>query len=217
MPTTAASLEKYYSKRAPEYEQVYEKPERQAELEWLRQRLPALFRGRTVLEVACGTGFWTQFIAVHARAVYACDINEPVLEIARDKGLPARVHFFRADAVSLDGVPAGCNAAFAGFWWSHVKKDGIARFVANLAARLEPGSQVVILDNRFHEASSTPLSRRDAQGNTYQMRKLASGESFEVLKNFPTPAELTEAVRPVAREARLEALQYYWLLVFTLK
>jgi hypothetical protein len=49
------------------------------------------------------------------------------------------------------------------------------------------------------------------------MRSLASGESFEVLKNYPTPDELAQAVRGVAREAHLEALQYYWLLVFTLK
>ncbi len=49
------------------------------------------------------------------------------------------------------------------------------------------------------------------------MRTLASGEPYEVLKNFPTPGELAEAVRPVAREAHLEALGYYWLLVFTLR
>jgi ubiquinone/menaquinone biosynthesis C-methylase UbiE len=215
--STTPHLENYYSKRAAEYEKVYQKPERQAELAWLRNRIPELLRNRTVLEVACGTGYWTQHIAKSARSVYACDINEPVLEIAREKGLSKKVHFFRADAVSLEGVPAGCDAAFAGFWWSHVKKSGIERFVANLAARLEPGAQVVVLDNTFTNWSSTPLSRRDEEGNTYQMRKLENGDAFEILKNFPTPEELAHAVRPVAREARLEALQYYWLLVFTLK
>ena len=68
-------MEKYYSKRAAEYEQIYQKPERQHELDWLRQRIPALLEGRTVLEVACGTGYWTQFIARAARKVHACDIN----------------------------------------------------------------------------------------------------------------------------------------------
>jgi SAM-dependent methyltransferase len=211
-------LETYYSKRAREYEQIYEKPERQHELAWLRTRVPELYRGRNVLEVACGTGYWTQFIAPAAHRVYACDINEAVLEIAREKRVPAgKATFFRADAVTLDGVPGGCNAAFAGFWWSHVKKSGITQFVANLAAKLEPGAVVGILDNTFAPGSSTPISRTDAEGNTYQMRSLASGEPYEVLKNFPTPAELAEAVRPVAREAHLESLAYYWLLVFTLR
>jgi len=211
-------LETYYSKRAQEYEKVYDKPERQQELEWLRGRVPRLFAGRTVLEVACGTGYWTQHIAKSAKKVHACDINEAVLEIAREKPIaPGKADFFKADAVSLEGVPAGCNAAFAGFWWSHVKKSGIAQFVHNLSSKIEPGSLVGILDNQFAQWSSTPLTRTDAEGNTYQMRKLANGEEFEVLKNFPTADELRSAVLPVAREAHLETLQYYWLLVFTLK
>jgi demethylmenaquinone methyltransferase/2-methoxy-6-polyprenyl-1,4-benzoquinol methylase len=216
--STTPHMEHYYSKRAAEYEQIYHTPERQHELDWLRRRIPELLKGRTVLEVACGTGYWTQFIARTARKVHACDINESVLEIAADKPIPkGRVNFFKADAVSLAGVPSGCDAAFAGFWWSHVKKSGIAQFVSNLSARLEPGARVVVLDNQFAEGSSTPISRRDAEGNTYQMRHLASGEQYEVLKNFPSSADLAEAVRPVAREAHLETLTYYWLLVFELK
>lgn len=214
--TTTPHLETYYAKRAREYEQVYEKPERQHELAWLRERIPRLFKGRNVLEVACGTGYWTQHLAVTAHRVYACDINEPVLEIAREKRIP-NATFVKADAIALEGIPAGCNAAFAGFWWSHVKKSGLKQFVSNLAAKVEPGAVVAILDNAWAPGSSTPISRTDAEGNTYQMRTLASGEQMEVLKNFPTPQELTEAVRPVAREAHLESLTYYWLLVFTLK
>ncbi len=211
-------MEQYYSKRAAEYEQIYQKPERQHELEWLRGRIPAIFRDRTVLEVACGTGYWTQYIARTAAKVHACDINDSVLEIAREKPIPkGRVNFFKADAVSLEGVPAGCDAAFAGFWWSHVKKSELAKFVQNLASKLEPGAVVAILDNQYAEGSSTAISRRDAEGNSYQLRHLANGEQHEVLKNFPTADELREAVRPVAREAHLESLTYYWLLVFHLK
>jgi SAM-dependent methyltransferase len=216
--STTPQLEGYYAKRAREYEQVYEKPERQHELAWLRERVPRLFKGRTVLEVACGTGYWTQHIAPVAHRVYAGDINEAVLEIAREKPIPAgKATFMKADAITLEGAPPGCNAAFAGFWWSHVKKSALRQFVANLAGKLEPGSIVGILDNSWAPGSSTPISRTDAEGNTYQVRKLANGEPFEVLKNFPTPAELAEAVRPVAHEAHLESLTYYWLLVFRLK
>ena len=216
--STTPHLEQYYAKRAAVYEQVYDKPERQHELEWLRRRVPEIFAGRTVLEVACGTGYWTQFIARKAARVHACDINEAVLEIAREKPIPAgRASFFKADAVTLEGVPAGCDAAFAGFWWSHVKKSDLAKFIATLAAKLAPGSVVAILDNSYAEGSSTAISRRDAEGNTYQMRNLPGGEHYEVLKNFPTPEELAAAVRPVAREAHLESLTYYWLLVFTVR
>jgi len=215
---SAPHMERYYAKRAAIYEQVYDKPERQHELEWLRRRVPEIFSGRIVLEVACGTGYWTQYIARTASRVYACDINDAVLEIAREKPIPpGRVSFFKADAVTLEGAPGGCDAAFAGFWWSHVKKSDLAKFVQNLASRLAPGSVVAILDNRYAEGSSTPISRRDAEGNTYQVRHLPNGEEYEVLKNFPTPEELAEAVRPVAREAHLEAVTYYWLMAFTIR
>ncbi len=216
--TVTPSLEAYYAKRAGEYERIYEKAERQDELAWLRGRVPRLFAARRVLEIACGTGYWTQLIAPAARHVVACDINEPVLEIAREKRLPrGRVGFVRADAFTLEGVPPGCDAAFAGFWWSHVRKSALGPWLALLARHLEPGALVAILDNRFVEGSSTPLSRRDAEGNTYQVRPLLTGETHEVLKNFPSAAELAATVRPFAREATLEETQYYWLLHFTLK
>ena len=217
-PRTAPRMQQYYAKRAAIYEQVYDKPERQHELEWLRRRVPEVLRGRTVLEVACGTGYWTQFIAREAAKVYACDINDAVLEIAREKPIPpARASFFKADAVTLEGALGGGDAAFAGFWWSHVKKSDLAKFVRNLSDKLAPGAVVAILDNRYAEGSSTAISRRDAEGNTYQIRKLPNGEEYEVLKNFPTPEELAEAVRSVAREAQVETVTYYWLMTFTLK
>src|SRR5690242_5677070 len=141
-------MERYYSKRAAEYERIYDKPERQHELEWLRHRIPEILRGRKVLEVACGTGYWTQFIAREAAHVYACDINDAVLDIAREKPVaPGKATFARGDAITLEGVPEGCDAAFAGFWWSHVKKAEVAKFVANLASKLASGSVVAILDN----------------------------------------------------------------------
>ena len=218
MSTPQASMKAYYDKRSGEYEKIYDKPERQAELAWLRQRIPQVFAGRDVLEIACGTGYWTQFIAPAARHVHAFDINDSVLEIAAEKPIPpGRATFFKADALSLEGAPEGCDAAFAGFWWSHVKKSDLDRFVHALSTKLRPGSVVAMLDNSYAEGSSTPVSRRDAEGNAYQMRTLANGERHEVLKNFPSALELTEAVRPVAREAHLESLAYYWLLVFTLK
>lgn len=217
-PTVTPQLEAYYAKRAREYERIYDKAERQDELAWLRARLPKLFAGRRVLEVACGTGYWTRHLARAAAQVTACDINEAVLEIAREKRLPRdRVRFLKADAFSTGAVCKGCDAAFAGFWWSHVRKAELSRWLSALAKTLAPGALLAVLDNRFVAGSSTPISRRDAAGNTYQIRTLLSGETHEVLKNFPTAAELADAVRPFARQAHLEETRHYWLLVAHLK
>jgi len=69
----------YYSARADEYEQVYAKPERQDDLGRLKALIPSFFVGRRVLEVACGTGYWTRLIAQRAAGVIACDLSPQVL------------------------------------------------------------------------------------------------------------------------------------------
>ena len=98
-----------------------------------------------------------------------------------------------------------------------MRKSALGPWLALLTRHLAPGAIVGILDNRHVEGSSTPVTRSDAEGNTYQVRPLISGETHEVLKNFPAAAELAALLRPVAREATLEETQYYWLLHFTLK
>ena len=67
----------------------------------------------------------------------------------------------------------------------------------------------MLLDNLFVEGNSTPDRRKSTpQGNTYQLRALADGSRFRVLKNFPTK---DGAARPAPGHGPLPALQYYWL------
>ena len=57
-------MQSYYAARAGEYDAVYEKPERQADLRQIEQWLPSALYGERLLEVACGTGYWTQFLGI---------------------------------------------------------------------------------------------------------------------------------------------------------
>jgi demethylmenaquinone methyltransferase/2-methoxy-6-polyprenyl-1,4-benzoquinol methylase len=92
----------------------------------------------------------------------------------------------------------------------------VQRFLAGLHGALAHWARIVFLDNRYVEGSSTPVSRTDADGNTYQSRTLSDGSQHEVLKNFPTADELRAAVEPHAREVRVNVLDYYWWLDYTL-
>ena len=73
---------------------------------------------------------------------------------------------------------------------------------------------MVFLDNLFVAGSSTPLAYRDADGNTYQRRRLGDGSEHTVLKNFPSEAELRDDVAAFGQNIRFTALQYYWLLSY---
>lgn len=207
----------YYKRRAAYYERVYQKPERQADLRAMEASLAAPFAGRRVLEIACGTGWWTPHAARDARRWLATDANPETMAVARAKALPAAVELRQVDAYTLDGLgDESFDAAFAGCWWSHVPLQVLPGWLATLHARLEPGARVVMLDNSFVQTSSTPLSRRDEAGNTYQDRALDDGSVHEVLKNFPTADEAFAVLGPRAREPRWTAYEHYWVLDYTL-
>ena len=207
----------YYRQRAPIYERVYAKPERQADLRAMEAALPALFAGRRVLEVAAGTGWWTPHGARDAARWLATDLNPETLAIAGTKPMPACVEQRVADAWTLAEVGnERFDAAFAGFWWSHVPLQRLAHWLETLHARLEPGARVVMLDNHFVAGSSTPISRRDADGNTWQQRPLDDGSTHEVLKNFPTADQAFSMLGPRARDPRWTDHTHYWVLSYEL-
>jgi demethylmenaquinone methyltransferase/2-methoxy-6-polyprenyl-1,4-benzoquinol methylase len=209
------NLAAYYAKRASEYERIYAKPERQSDLSALRTRIGGMFAGRSVLELACGTGWWTPILAQGAARVTALDLNEEVLAIARTKDLPSgKVEFVRGSAFEIPDFGRRHDALFAGFWWSHVRLEELDAFLASAVAAIAPGSLVAFLDNRYVEGSSTPVSRRDGQGNSYQLRKLADGSSHEVLKNFPGTGELIERASRCGTDAHVDLLEHFWLLSF---
>jgi ubiquinone/menaquinone biosynthesis C-methylase UbiE len=213
----SAELEQYYAARASEYDRVYTKPERQADLRAIERWLPQVFAGKAVLEVACGTGYWTQFIAPAARSLVAIDASREVLDIARSRVDARHVAFAEGDAYAppADGGPF--DAAFAGFWWSHVPRERLDEFLRGLHRVLVPGAKVVFLDNRFVEGSSTPISGQDEHGNAYQSRTLEVGSVHRVLKNFPSGQALRETVAGVASEVAYREWQYFWALEYVVR
>jgi protein-L-isoaspartate O-methyltransferase len=166
-----------------------------------------------IFELAAGTGYWTEVLSASALGILATDLNDETLAIARRRRYGCPVEFARADAFSLGDPDGRFDAAFVGFWWSHVALAELPRFLASLHRRIGPGREIIVVDNRYVEGSNHPLSRRDADGNTYQLRRLKSGACYEVRKNFPGEPELARAlVGHAAGPPELELLTYYWLL-----
>jgi ubiquinone/menaquinone biosynthesis C-methylase UbiE len=200
-------LTDYYRDRAAVYDAVYAKPERQADLSTLREILPPLVAGRRVLEIAAGTGYWTAPLSGSAAAITATDINASTLDVARARSYSCRVTFEVADAYALDEVPGEFDAAFVGFFWSHVLRADLPRFLTGLHRRLEPGATVIVLDNKYVHGSSTPITRTAPSGDTFQRRTL-EGREYEILKNFPSRDQFPADVN-------WTDLEYYWLATWT--
>lgn len=209
-------LHAYYAARAPEYDRVYKKPERQNDLRAIERWLPMVLDGRAALEIACGTGYWTQFMTGATSELVAMDASVEMLDMARARVAPARVSFVLGDAYRLPIASRRFEAAFAGFWFSHVPRARVGEFLGELHRALTPGAKVVILDNRFIPGSSTPIAEQDREGNTYQVRRLQGGSAHRVLKNFPSELELHEAVAGLASGVRYHEWQHFWALEYVL-
>jgi len=205
------SLKDYYARRASEYERIYAKPERQRDLRTLEAKVIELLADRNVLEIACGTGYWTQFAAQSARSITATDINPEVIAIARAKSYRISPRFLIADAWEMDKIEGEFDALLAAFWWSHVPRERMSEFLTCACKTLPTNALIVMLDNRFVAGSSTPIVYTDDGGNTYQDRILTDGSRHRVLKNFPTSAELRATIARVAAAPRVIELEYYWL------
>lgn len=206
----------YYARRAPHYDELYVKPERQNDLAALRTHLQTAFADRKVLEIACGTGYWTQAIAETANSVKATDINEPMLDIARQKSYPRNNVIF--EAINMYDLPAdgAFDALFGGFIWSHIPLEQLAQWLDHLHGLLKPGSRVVFTDNNFVPGSSTPVSDKDSSGNVFQERKLPDGATYSIIKNFPEQHDFERLLKDRGQNIYLKNLEYYWVLQYDL-
>lgn len=202
----------YYARRAPEYERIYHRSARQEDLRKIERMIGEIFQDLDVLEVACGTGYWTQFAAKGARSILATDYNSEVLEIAQTKDYgKCKVNFVKADAYSLNEVTRLYSAGLVCLWWSHIAKTDLPLFLNAFHSKLEYRSPVVVLDTQNVEGYAGPIFRTDEEGNTYQVRELPDGSLYEVLKNFPNELEFKKFLSGYASDIEFVQHPYFWL------
>jgi ubiquinone/menaquinone biosynthesis C-methylase UbiE len=215
MDPSDSSMKSYYRKRAPIYDRVYTYPERQRDLRFLEDYIPKQFTGLNVLEIAAGTGYWTQFIATQAKSILATDaVIESLTQIEKrpiSKPVPIKV----LDAYSLTEIPRKFNGAFAGLWLSHVPKQRLSEFLETLRQTLEPGATVLFVDNSTVQCERLPLSYTDEWGNTFQDRELEDGTIHRILKNFPAQVELIKAIGNFGSNPKYIQLENFWLFQYT--
>lgn len=201
-------LSDYYAQRASHYEEVYQKPERQADLGLLKRTLAVALNGRRVLDVACGTGYFTAAYAAHAHCVLGIDSNQAVLDLARSKMLP-HTEFHQGDAYALDQVSPQYDGALVSFWWSHIPTARRLAFFERLHQCLVPQARVILIDNCYVSGNSTPIALVDSAGDQWQDRPRQDGTRQLVMKNYPTRQLLLDSMKGVT-STHWWQLEYYW-------
>lgn len=191
----------YYDQRATEYDQWYrregrfaERPDADrwhAEVALLRERVAGFGRGR-LIEIAAGTGWWTQHLARRA-AVVAVDYAPAMLAQvkARLSAQGQQVARVRADAYALPFGSGSFDSCFFGFWLSHVPYGRLPAFLGELRRVMRPGGHVMVVD-------SAPTEPEQQPGVEYlHERVLNDGSCHEVLKILHTPETIAAALAPL--------------------
>jgi ubiquinone/menaquinone biosynthesis C-methylase UbiE len=208
----------YYRARAPEYEQIYYRdvPERRRELEEAAERLKQLADGRDVLDLACGTGYWTQVLSTTAASVVAVDISAEMLNEAIKKTYQTPVEFVRADLNALPVPAARYDLITIGFWFSHQPKQEYDQFFKNIVRPLKRAGSIWLIDNNFPaEGPQMESVRVDEHGNNYKRRYLENGEEFIILKNYFSQEELRAIFAHHFSINRLVYGTYYWSVLLS--
>ncbi|MFV2044863.1 MAG: class I SAM-dependent methyltransferase [Anaerolineales bacterium] len=202
----------YYDARAKYYDDR-DLSARSDDINGIREICRDFFLGRKVLEVACGTGTWTRYIADDASFVHATDINDSMLNIAQSHTRSkANMILSKADAYDLSPISGTFTAGIAAWWISHVPKSALTSFFEGLHRKLDPGSIVAIMDDT-HAVGDT-IARSDASGNTFTKRYLRDGRGFEIVKNFYTADNFTELLKPFTSDVEFISLKYHWLAYY---
>jgi SAM-dependent methyltransferase len=205
-----SSLRGYYRTRAREYDLFYRLPGHTSDLARLADWLMLHVGGQSVLEVAAGTGYWTDVAARVAQSVTATDCNVATLAIAAKRCAGRRVAFLAADAYDLPRFDSPFDVGMASLWFSHVPRQARKQFLLHFASRLRSNSHLLMMDQNYVPGFSHNASRWDQHGNRYEIRSLRSGRKFEILKNYPTVRELRHSLEAVSGDLRVLRLRYFW-------
>jgi 2-polyprenyl-3-methyl-5-hydroxy-6-metoxy-1,4-benzoquinol methylase len=189
----------YYRARANEYDEWFLRQGRydrgpEHRDQWLGEaaqievQLRAAVRGAEVLELACGTGLWTQRLAEDNLRVMAVDASSETIAINRKRVGSANVEYQVADIFSWV-PPTAFDVVFFSFWLSHVPPARFEEFWALVRAALKPGGQAFFIDS-LPEPTSTAKDHGPLDESGVSRRKLNDGREFNIVKVFYQPSVL---------------------------
>ena len=211
----------YYRARAPEYDEWWQRQGRYdrgpaANARWFAEIQEVLtdfdacgFTG-AILELAPGTGNWTQQLLRTADTITAVDASPEMIDLNRARVQSKRVTYILADLFTWQ-PDRQYDAIFFGFWLSHVPTERLAGFWRTVALALRPGGKLFFLDN-LREATTTSVDQHlPAADSQLMTRKLNDGRTFQIVKNYFEPARLTAQCQAAGLDVMVKTTTTYFL------
>lgn len=211
----------YYKARAKEYDEWFYRIGRYDRGSEINQRWfddAAVLRNvvqqvgtvESVLELACGTGIWTQELVKIGKQITAIDASQEMIEINRQKLNNApNVEYRQLDLFSWQ-PDKQYDLVFFSFWLSHVPPTEVDTFLSNVYNSVLPGGKVMIIDSYFEITSSAKDHLLENNG-IYQNRKLNDEREFQIFKIYYQPDVLVNELTQAGFQAETRLTDTYFI------
>jgi demethylmenaquinone methyltransferase/2-methoxy-6-polyprenyl-1,4-benzoquinol methylase len=223
-PAVLAEQVAYYRKRAGEYDEWWFRTGRydhgeelnaawnadvheveSALTSWLDARKP-----RRALELACGTGIFTRWLAPRVGELLALDASPEVQAINRDRVGAGNVRYEVADLFAWEPAER-YDFVFMSFWLSHVPDDRFDAFWEKVRASLAPGGSAYVIDSGWDMTSTAKNHVRPDRDAGIAERKLNDGSEYRIVKIFYDPDELAARLRKLGFASRVVHTPRYFI------
>jgi demethylmenaquinone methyltransferase/2-methoxy-6-polyprenyl-1,4-benzoquinol methylase len=211
----------YYRARAHEYDQWWYRKGRydrgvEANERWFSESaevfsaFDAFQPSGHVLELACGTGIWSEKLLSFASSLVVVDGSSEMLELAKRRLRSPNVRYVEANIFDWEPGEA-FDTVFFSFWLSHVPPERFAEFWSLVSRCLAPGGRVFFVDSR-HEPTSTAVDHRLPGSEALTLRRrLNDGREYQIYKIFYDHSGLEARLNALGWEANVSITERYFI------
>lgn len=173
----------------------------------------AVSKGRSVLEIAGGTGVYTEILAQIASDLTVVDASPESLEINRQAtaGAPVAVRYIESDIFDWSPTERYEVVVFA-FWLSHVPKDAFERFWSLIDRCLAHDGTVVLIDagECCHAATNDNFFSEVRVDESTSIRYLQDGTAYRIVRVLWNSDLLAEQLAHIGWTAEFAPVE--WLI-----
>lgn len=224
---TLDEMRVYYRERAREYDEWFYRQGRydrgpQANARWFAEA-DEVFAALTtfdvrgdVLELAPGTGIWTERLVRTVRSITAVDASPEMIAINRAKVASERVAYVQADLFTWRPERTYDAVVFC-FWISHVPLERLDAFLQTVASALRPGGKLFFVDSRREPSSTAQDHQLPREEEQVMTRRLNDGREFQIVKNFYAPDFLAPRLASAGFDAVVRETATYFVYGYGIK
>ncbi|MBE9193011.1 class I SAM-dependent methyltransferase [Gloeocapsopsis crepidinum LEGE 06123] len=212
----------YYNARSQEYDEWFYRIGRydrglQLNQRWfdevdiLKSALQDIGKVNSILELACGTGIWTQELLKLSNKITAIDASAEMIAINKKKLNDTKiVDYHQVDLLSWQPTTQ-YDLVFFSFWLSHVPPAQVDDFLAKVYRAVRPYGKVFIIDSCFDATSTAKDHFFENEKAIYQRRKLNNGQEYQIYKIYYQPNVLLDKFIQVGFQASVKQTNNYFI------